>query len=94
MAWKTFFFWDAFPIYAILIFRYNIRYGRVDATDDEVEDAAIAADIHERVLSFTKRKLIVPVFLILCVFYRHEKAHRLKNSPVHVFFPNCTRNWY
>lgn len=38
--------------------RYNIRYGRVDASDDEVQDAAIAADIHERILSFTNRKLI------------------------------------
>ena len=35
--------------------RYNIRYGRVDATDDEVEEAATAADIHERILSFTKQ---------------------------------------
>ena len=43
-------------------FRYNIRYGRVDATDEEVESAADAADIHERILSFTSRKLI-DVFL-------------------------------
>lgn len=40
-------------------FRYNIRYGRVDATDEDVENAADAADIHERILSFTNRKLIV-----------------------------------
>lgn len=39
-------------------FRYNIRYGRVEATDEEVETAADAADIHERILSFTSRKLI------------------------------------
>ncbi|KAM4626385.1 ATP-binding cassette sub-family B member 6 [Discoglossus pictus] len=30
----------------------NIRYGRVSASDQEVEDAAAAADIHERILSF------------------------------------------
>lgn len=30
----------------------NIRYGRVSATDEEVEQAALAADIHERILSF------------------------------------------
>ena len=36
--------------------RYNIRYGRVNASDEDVEDAAQAADIHERILSFTKRK--------------------------------------
>ncbi|XP_068102109.1 ATP-binding cassette sub-family B member 6 [Hyperolius riggenbachi] len=32
--------------------RNNIRYGRVSATDEEVEHAAAAADIHERILTF------------------------------------------
>ncbi|XP_053327347.1 ATP-binding cassette sub-family B member 6 [Spea bombifrons] len=32
--------------------RNNIRYGRVSASDQEVEEAAAAADIHERILSF------------------------------------------
>ncbi|XP_069472975.1 ATP-binding cassette sub-family B member 6 [Ambystoma mexicanum] len=32
--------------------RNNIRYGRVTASDEEVEDAAQAADIHERIISF------------------------------------------
>ncbi|KAI9184352.1 ATP-binding cassette-type vacuolar membrane transporter Hmt1 [Blastocladiella emersonii ATCC 22665] len=32
--------------------RYNIRYGRVSATDAEVEAAARAAQIHDRILSF------------------------------------------
>ena len=32
--------------------RYNIKYGRLDATDAEIEAAAKAADIHERILSF------------------------------------------
>lgn len=32
--------------------RNNIRYGRVSASDEEVEQAAVAADIHERILSF------------------------------------------
>jgi subfamily B ATP-binding cassette protein MsbA len=31
--------------------RENIRYGRIDATDDEVEAAAIAANIHEAILA-------------------------------------------
>ncbi|CAG5115248.1 unnamed protein product [Candidula unifasciata] len=35
--------------------RYNIRYGRLDATDEEVEDAAKAAEIHERILTFPKK---------------------------------------
>lgn len=30
----------------------NIRYGRVLATDQEVQEAARAADIHDRILSF------------------------------------------
>lgn len=34
--------------------RYNIRYGRVDATDEEVEDAARAAELHEQILGFPK----------------------------------------
>jgi len=32
--------------------RYNIRYGRVDASDFEVEQAAIAADIHDKIQTF------------------------------------------
>ncbi|KAK3108353.1 hypothetical protein FSP39_006149 [Pinctada imbricata] len=35
--------------------RYNIRYGNVKAKDDEVERAADAADIHERILGFPKQ---------------------------------------
>ena len=31
----------------------NIRYARMDATDQEVEDAAAHADIHEKILTFT-----------------------------------------
>lgn len=32
--------------------RSNIQYGRVDATDEEVYEAARAADIHDRILGF------------------------------------------
>uniref|UniRef100_A0A3Q0QQF1 ATP-binding cassette sub-family B member 6 n=1 Tax=Amphilophus citrinellus TaxID=61819 RepID=A0A3Q0QQF1_AMPCI len=32
--------------------RDNIRYGRVSASDQEVEEAAIAADIHSKILNF------------------------------------------
>ncbi|KAK0058361.1 ATP-binding cassette sub-family B member 6 mitochondrial [Biomphalaria pfeifferi] len=35
--------------------RYNIRYGKLTAMDDEVEDAAKAAEIHERILTFPKK---------------------------------------
>ncbi|KAM3585387.1 uncharacterized protein V6R79_016624 [Siganus canaliculatus] len=30
----------------------NIRYGRISASDQEVEEAAIAADIHDKILAF------------------------------------------
>ncbi|KAM9766523.1 ATP-binding cassette sub-family B member 6 isoform 1-T3 [Menidia menidia] len=30
----------------------NIRYGRISASDQEVEEAAIAADIHEKIMTF------------------------------------------
>ncbi|KAL5012194.1 hypothetical protein ScPMuIL_010745 [Solemya velum] len=33
---------------------YNVRYGRVDAADNEVISAAEAADIHRRILGFPK----------------------------------------
>lgn len=32
--------------------RENIRYGRITASDQEVENAAIAADIHDKILAF------------------------------------------
>ncbi|CAN7998065.1 unnamed protein product [Ixodes pacificus] len=34
--------------------RYNIRYGRVEASDVEVEDAARAAELHQQILTFPK----------------------------------------
>ena len=45
---------------------YNIRYGTVDATDKEVEEAADNADIHERILSFPEGRSIF-LFVCLCV---------------------------
>merc|ERR1719334_86490 len=32
--------------------RYNIRYGRIDATDEEVEEAAKVAEIHNAIMEF------------------------------------------
>ncbi|XP_041366375.1 ATP-binding cassette sub-family B member 6, mitochondrial-like [Gigantopelta aegis] len=34
--------------------RYNIRYGKVQASDADVEEAARSADIHNRIISFPK----------------------------------------
>ena len=36
----------------VIYARYNVRYGRSTATDEEVEDAARTADIHDRILTF------------------------------------------
>lgn len=41
----------------VLFARYNIRYGKVGATDGEVEAAARAADIHDRILCFPEGQL-------------------------------------
>ncbi|KEG14572.1 ABC transporter [Trypanosoma grayi] len=35
--------------------RYNIRYGRLDATDAEVEDAARLANIHESIMNMSEQ---------------------------------------
>ena len=35
--------------------RYNIRYGRIEATDEEVEEAASYADMDERIKSFPQQ---------------------------------------
>uniref|UniRef100_A0A668A991 ATP binding cassette subfamily B member 6 (LAN blood group) a n=1 Tax=Myripristis murdjan TaxID=586833 RepID=A0A668A991_9TELE len=32
--------------------RDNIRYGRISASDQEVEEAAVAADIHDKIMTF------------------------------------------
>ena len=47
-------FWSFSTFLFLLHTRYNIRYGRVNATDAEEEDAAKAAEIHDRILTFPK----------------------------------------
>ena len=39
------------------------RYGRVDASDEEVVDAARAADIHHRILNFVDGENITDALL-------------------------------
>jgi hypothetical protein len=39
--------------------RYNVRYGRVTASDEEVIEATRTADIHERILTFPDGTLVV-----------------------------------
>ena len=40
----------------VIHFRYNIRYGRIGAADSDVEEAASAADMHSRILTFPNGK--------------------------------------
>ena len=47
-------------------FRYNIRYGRVTASDEEVEDAARFAEIHDRILTFPKSMHFDVILCFMC----------------------------
>jgi ATP-binding cassette, subfamily B (MDR/TAP), member 6 len=38
---------------------YNIRYGNVNATDKEVEEAAKAAQIHDRIMTFPEGYIVL-----------------------------------
>ena len=40
----------------VIHLRYNIRYGRIGAADSDVEEAASAADMHSRILTFPNGK--------------------------------------
>jgi ATP-binding cassette subfamily B (MDR/TAP) protein 6 len=45
--------------------RDNIRYGRISASDHEVEEAAIAADIHKKIQTFPEgMEIPQPLFLV------------------------------
>lgn len=39
-------------VYYKLYFRFNINYGKVEANDSEIINAAMAAEIHERIMKF------------------------------------------
>ena len=45
--------------------RYNIRYGNQQADDVDVLEAAEAADIHNRILSFPEGKAALKISLML-----------------------------
>ena len=53
----TFITWFDVLIFRICVYaRYNIQYGRIGASDREVEEAASSADMHSRILTFPKGK--------------------------------------
>lgn len=53
--------------------RDNIRYGRITATDQEVEEAALAADIHDKIMAFPEGGVLSVnlkhFFIYYCIKY-------------------------
>lgn len=66
--------------------RYNIRYGNVDATDKQVEEAADNADIHERILSFPDGKK-KPKFSVSCLRFID---HQVREITLYEFNDYCS----
>ncbi|CAG0897622.1 unnamed protein product [Darwinula stevensoni] len=54
--------------------RYNIRYGKPSASDEEVEAAAKGADIHERILTFPDQ--YETMVIVACALYSFEVGER------------------
>lgn len=51
--------------------RENIRYGRISASDQEVEEAAVAADIHHKILSFPNGRGLLSFSTFLKLYDLH-----------------------
>lgn len=45
----------------------NIRYGRISANDQEVEEAALAADIHDKIMTFPEGSVEIAYALNISV---------------------------
>ncbi len=61
--------------------RENIRYGRISASDQEVEEAAAAADIHHKILSFPNGRGLLSFSTFLKI-YDHLTSLRLTKAYV------------
>ena len=49
----------------LTVFRYNIRYGKFHATDNEIEEAAKNAEIHRSIMEFpNKYNSVVSIFIL------------------------------
>ncbi len=59
--------------------RENIRYGRISASDQEVEEAAAAADIHHKILSFPNGRGLLSFSKFLKI-YDHLTSLRLTKA--------------
>ncbi len=59
--------------------RENIRYGRMSASDQEVEEAAAAADIHHKILSFPNGRGLLSFSTFLKI-YDHLTSLRLTKA--------------
>ena len=62
--------------------RYNVRYGRVTASDQEVEEATDAADVHTRILTFPSSKSSNPLLETLISF---DKTISLDDSSTIIY---------
>lgn len=62
----------------------NIRYGRVSANDQEVEEAAIAADIHDKIMTFPEGSVEITYVLNISVTVFQTCCHFLVICPCRI----------
>jgi len=53
--------------------RYNIRYGRCDATDEEVEEAAKLAQVHDKIMAMPDGKSLITFIIYRIIEYLNKK---------------------
>lgn len=58
--------------------RENIRYGRISASNQEVEEAAVAADIHHKILSFPNGRGLLSFSTFLKLYDLHMLGKHAK----------------
>lgn len=56
--------------------RENIRYGRITASDQEVEEAALAADIHDKIMTFPEGNVFSLQVKIPSLFFSFALLYR------------------
>lgn len=61
----------------MLCFRYNIQYGRVSASDDDIVEAAKNADIHDSILNFPEVYETKVCFILL---YRPAFVYQINSG--------------
>lgn len=72
--------------------RDNIRYGRISASDREVEEAAVAADVHDKIMSFPEGYLLLRATVKGVLLYC-ATAFFLYHLPVFFFWQGMIHRW-